>query len=128
MAWTSTVVAGMIGVVTLCPPFAFADGAEQGKQATTHGDARHPAQASYGVRALQAMTGQVTNLDKRQGNLSLRTEQRIFELHFPPSLLRDVQEGDRLTLELGLREPTAGTAPPRTKSNVEPIESRQTRQ
>lgn len=72
---------------------------------------------AHGFRGLHAMTGEVTKLDKQKGRLSLKTQEGTLDLHFPPSALQNVQQGDRITVELGMR-PADGTpaASPRTGS------------
>lgn len=58
------------------------------------------------------MTGEVTKIDKDKGMVSLKTKEGEFNLHFPPTALKDVKEGDRLTVQLGFREEGAGAASP----------------
>jgi hypothetical protein len=49
------------------------------------------------------MTGEVTQLDRQHGHVHLRTGEGELQLHFPPAALQNVREGDRLTVELGLK-------------------------
>jgi hypothetical protein len=50
------------------------------------------------------MTGEVTDVDHGTGKVELRTAEGDLHLHFPPSALRDVKRGDRLAVELAVRE------------------------
>jgi hypothetical protein len=49
------------------------------------------------------MTGQVTSVDHNNGHLKLKTDEGNLMLHFPPSSLKNVKSGDRVTVELGIR-------------------------
>jgi hyperosmotically inducible protein len=54
------------------------------------------------VMGRHTMTGQVTDIDRDRGRLELKTAEGDLHLHFPPAALRNVQKGDRITVELGL--------------------------
>jgi hyperosmotically inducible protein len=49
------------------------------------------------------MIGQVTSIDHNDGHLTLKTDEGTLRLHFPPSSLSNVQSGDRVSVELGIR-------------------------
>jgi hypothetical protein len=74
---------------------------------------------AHGFRGLHAVTGKVTKVDKQTGLMSLRTEQgATLDLAFPPGALQGVDQGDRLTVEVGFKEAdTAGAASPATESS-----------
>ena len=74
-------------------------GARSGKQ--TSGVAASPATAPAAGR--HSTTGEVTGLDRGRGRLQLRTDQGQMELYFPPAALRNVQEGDRVTIDMSMR-------------------------
>jgi hypothetical protein len=64
-----------------------------------------------------SMRGTVTDIDHTTGMLSLKTEAGELELHFPPQALKEVKEGDQLTVHLGFSTGgvTSGTAPKRSR-------------
>ncbi len=64
-----------------------------------------------------SMSGTVTDIDHTTGLLSLKTEAGELELHFPPQALKEVKEGDQLTVHLGFSKAgaTSGTPPKRSR-------------
>jgi hypothetical protein len=63
-----------------------------------------------------AMSGTVTDIDPQTGKLSLNTGVGELELHFPPQALKDVKEGDQLTVYLGFSKGAPASASPQGKS------------
>jgi hypothetical protein len=59
-----------------------------------------------------AMSGTVTDIDPQTGKLSLSTEVGDLELHFPPSALKGVKEGDSLTVYLSFSKGDATSTSP----------------
>jgi hypothetical protein len=57
------------------------------------------------------MTGEITKLDKQHGLLTLKTPEATLDLHFPPPAVQDLSQGDRITVELGLRETMPSASP-----------------
>jgi hypothetical protein len=49
------------------------------------------------------MDGEVTNVDKRTGKISIKTEAGTLDLHFPPTELEGVSKGDRITVQLAMK-------------------------
>ena len=47
------------------------------------------------------MSGTVTEVDHTTGMLSLNTHEGELKLHFPPETLKEVKNGDSLTVSLG---------------------------
>lgn len=47
------------------------------------------------------MSGTITSIDHQTGKLSLQTGAGEMSLHFPPSALKDLKEGDQMTVHLG---------------------------
>lgn len=64
-----------------------------------------------------SMRGTVTDIDHQTGLLSLKTEAGELELHFPPQALKEVKEGDQITVHLGFSKggATSGTPPKRNR-------------
>jgi hypothetical protein len=56
------------------------------------------------------MTGEVTKIDAAKGNVSLKTDEGDLDLHFPPSALQGIKEGDRVEVQLGIRPASAAGA------------------
>jgi hypothetical protein len=76
--------------------------------------------ASGGVRGQHKMMGEVTKIDSTKGLVTLKTDQGDMDLHFPPSALQGIKEGDRVEVQLAIRpasaagagsKPAAGKAP-----------------
>ena len=61
-------------------------------------------------RAEHRVTGEVARIDHAKGLVTLKTAEGAMDLHFPPSALQGINEGDRVDVELGLR-PAAETKP-----------------
>ncbi len=62
-----------------------------------------------------SMSGTVTDIDHETGKLSLNTQVGELDLHFPPPALKDVKEGDQLTVHLGFAKGGAASANPQKK-------------
>lgn len=56
------------------------------------------------MKGQHRMTGTVRNLNRNEGTLALLTDEGELRLHFPPQALKDVKEGDRITVQLGFTE------------------------
>jgi hypothetical protein len=63
-----------------------------------------------------AMSGTVTDIDPQTGKLSLNTGVGELELHFPPQSLKDVKEGDELTVYLGFSKGATASGAPQKKT------------
>jgi len=68
--------------------------------------------ASADFKGRHTMTGEVTRLDRDKGTVSLKTKEGELNLHFPPTALKDVKEGDSLTVQMAFREEAGGAASP----------------
>jgi hypothetical protein len=79
-----------------------------------------PASASHsslktsraGYEAQHAVTGTVTSIDRKTGMLGLKTEAGDLMLQFPPSKIHNVKDGERVTVELGIKPEMAPSASP----------------
>ena len=60
--------------------------------------------ASETFQGKHTMTGTVSQLDQSTGKLTLDTETGQLKLHFPPSSLQRVKEGDQITVQLAFEE------------------------
>jgi hypothetical protein len=76
--------------------------------------------ASGGPRGQHKMMGEVTKIDSAKGMVTLKTDEGDMDLHFPPSALQGIKEGDRVEVQLAIRpagaagagsKPAAGKAP-----------------
>jgi osmotically-inducible protein OsmY len=82
-----------------------AGGREEGRQAAYGEPGREKAAFQQHLQGMHSMSGQVTQIDQKSGKLSLKTSDgATLDLHFPPSALEDVKQGDRLSVQLGFRE------------------------
>ena len=58
------------------------------------------------------MTGTVTDIDKDEGKVTIETEGHTLDLHFPKTAIRSFTKGDRVTVQLAIKEAgsNAGTS------------------
>jgi hypothetical protein len=70
-----------------------------------------------GYTGMHTMEGEVTHVDSRAGKLSLKTKDAgTLELHFPPTALQNVKQGDRISVQLALKPAGDGTTRTRPQS------------
>jgi hypothetical protein len=77
--------------------------AGSGTQARDMDASSTPAASPGEFSGMHTMSGQVTSVDHSNGHLTLKTDEGNLMLHFPPSALSNVKQGDRMTVELGIR-------------------------
>jgi hypothetical protein len=63
-----------------------------------------------------SMSGTVTDIDHQTGLVSLKTGPGELQLHFPPQAIKDVKEGDQLTVHLGFSKGGAAGGTPSQRS------------
>jgi hypothetical protein len=56
------------------------------------------------MKGRHSMEGEVTKVDAKKGWVDLKTAQGTMILHFPPDALATVKKGDRIAVELGLKD------------------------
>jgi hypothetical protein len=59
--------------------------------------------AAGNLRGQHRMMGEVTKIDESKGSLTLKTDEGELDLHFPPTALRGIKEGDRVEVQLAIR-------------------------
>lgn len=64
-------------------------------------------QDTPGVMGDHDMSGTVSKLDSKKGTFVLTTGMGPLQLHFPPEVLKDVKNGDKITVHLGLTKDAA---------------------
>ena len=47
------------------------------------------------------MSGKVESVDHKTGWIKVKTEEGVLTVHFPPDSLKDVKEGETITIHLG---------------------------
>ena len=55
------------------------------------------------------MSGKVQKLNHKAGTFELKTGEGVLRLHFPPDSLKEVRNGDSLTVHLGFTRTGSGT-------------------
>ena len=50
------------------------------------------------------MDGEVTKVDSKRGWIDVKTSEGSMKLHFPPDALAEVKKGDRVTVDLAIRD------------------------
>ena len=51
-----------------------------------------------------SMDGEVTKVDPKKGWIDVKTAEGSMKLHFPPEALAGVKKGDRVTVDLGIKD------------------------
>ena len=57
-----------------------------------------------GMEGQHTMSGTVTTIDHQSGAVGLNTDAGELKLHFPPTSLQNVKEGDTITVSLAFHE------------------------
>lgn len=67
-----------------------------------------PAWAAGGeMQGKHSMSGTVTMIDHTTGMLTLKTEEGNLKLHFPPATVKQLKEGDTITVHLSYTQSSA---------------------
>jgi len=61
------------------------------------------AQGASAMMGEHDMSGTVQKIDHKKGTFQLKTHEGVLHLHFPPSTVKDVKNGDALTVHLGFK-------------------------
>jgi uncharacterized GH25 family protein len=64
-------------------------------------------QDTPGLAGDHDMSGTVSKLDKTKGTFVLTTAAGPLHLHFPPDVMKDVKNGDKITVHLGFTKDDA---------------------
>jgi hypothetical protein len=70
-----------------------------------------PTGAPLDMKGRHSMDGEVTKVDPKRGWIDVKTSEGSMKLHFPPEALADVKKGDRVVVDLGIKD----NGPARTK-------------
>jgi len=62
------------------------------------------AQSTGEMKGQHSMDGEVTKVDSKRGWIDVKTSEGSMKLHFPPAALADVKKGDRVTVDLGIKD------------------------
>ena len=83
-------------------------GSERG---STPGHAAGATSGTSGYMGEHTMTGRITDIDKEKGHVKVESEGEKLELHFPQNALRNLNEGDQVTVSLAIKPASgAGTS------------------
>ena len=69
---------------------------------TARAETKHKKKTPW--HATHTMSGTVTEVDHTTGMLSLNTHAGELKLHFPPDALKEIKNGDSLTVSLGFHK------------------------
>jgi hypothetical protein len=58
----------------------------------------------HAMKGTHTLAGEVTSIDRQSGKVTVDTQAGKLNLHFPPSSLQNLQDGDRINVELGFHE------------------------
>jgi len=108
---TIALVAGLVGMMT--GPALAGSSSSSDTRGTSHTSFQT---SQVGYEAQHTMTGTVTSIDRKTGMLSLKTDEGNMMLHFPPSKVQNIKDGERVTVELGIRPDTTPSASPSSSS------------
>jgi len=56
------------------------------------------------AKGQHSMDGEVTKVDSKKGWIDVKTSEGSMKLHFPPEALADVKKGDRVTVDLAIKD------------------------
>jgi hypothetical protein len=70
-----------------------------------------------GYEGQHTMAGTVTSIDKKAGMMGLKTDEGQLMLHFPPDRIKNISNGERVTVELGIKPETSPSASPSSSSS-----------
>ena len=87
---------------------AFAGDPYGSERGTSHGQAGATSGTS-GAMGEHSMTGKITDIDKEKGRVKVDAQGEKLDLHFPQSALRNLNEGDQVTVTLAIK-PASGTS------------------
>jgi hypothetical protein len=51
-----------------------------------------------------SMDGEATKVDAKKGWIDVKTPEGSMKLHFPPDALANIKKGDRVTVELAIKD------------------------
>jgi len=82
-----------------------------GGTAGVSGSAHHHSGTGAGSWMGQhTMSGTIDDIDTEKGSLSLKTDDKKLDLHFPPSAIQDFKEGDKVSVSLAIAAAPGGAA------------------
>lgn len=81
-----------------------------GSTAGVSGSAHHSGAGAGAWMGQHTMTGTIDDIDTEKGSLTLKTDDKKLDLHFPPSAIKNLKEGDKVSVSLAIAASTGGTA------------------
>jgi hypothetical protein len=97
--WIRTLtVSAVILALGAAPALAGGD-----KAGHTAGKSKDTAPADSDFKGRHTMSGEVTKVDHQKGTLSLKTHEGTLDLHFPPASIKDVKQGDQISVQMAVK-------------------------
>jgi hypothetical protein len=91
-------------------PYGAAPGSES-EPGAGHSHGQAATSGTSGYMGEHSMTGKITDIDKEKGRVKVDAQGEKLDLHFPQSALRNLNEGDQVTVTLGIKPATgSGTS------------------
>ena len=56
------------------------------------------------AKGKHSMDGEVTKVDAKKGWIDVKTSEGSMKLHFPPEALADIKKGNRVTVDLAIKD------------------------
>src|SRR2546423_13994055 len=56
------------------------------------------------MKGQHSMDGEVTKVDAKKGWVDVKTPEGRMKLHFPPAALAEIKKGDRVTVDLAIKD------------------------
>jgi hypothetical protein len=56
------------------------------------------------MKGHHTMDGEVTKVDAKKGWIDVKTSEGSMKLHFPPDALTGIKKGNRVTVDLGIKD------------------------
>ena len=89
-------------------------GSERG---SGHGHGQSATSGTSSYMGEHTMTGRITDIDKEKGRVKVDAQGEKLDLHFPQSALRNLNEGDQVTVSLGIK-PASGSGTSGTRGGT----------
>jgi len=71
---------------------------------TTMASAQSASTAMTDAKGQHSMDGEVTKVDSKKGWIDVKTPEGSMKLHFPPAALAEIKKGDRVTVDLAIKD------------------------
>jgi len=106
---------GIKTVLAVSAVSLFLGGAAYAEEKGSDSEHRHESSSASSMSATDlkgkhSMSGEITNIDRSTGQVTVKTGAGDLDLHFPPQSLANLNKGDNITVHLGFTQSAMGGA------------------